>query len=263
MIRPTKAKAIERLRKVLSEVPQLNKLPHNSPEFEKWHRNAQVAITNTFGSESSHIKDFKNIGFSPGIFFSGMPDSEYQRAYVEGLDSATSVLESMIEEIEEYWEEDEQSSHTFNSRVKMTKSTNKVFVVHGHDKAARETVARFLEKLELKPVVLHEQPNKGRTIIEKFENHADVGFVVVLLTPDDVGARAKNVDKLKPRARQNVILEMGFFIGKLGRERVFPFVKGAVETPSDYDGVVYTKLDDEGGWKTKLIEELKAVGIQC
>ena len=91
MIRPTKAKAIERLRKVLSEVPQLNKLPNNSPEFEKWHRNAQVAITNTFGSESSHIKDFKNIGFSPGVFFPGMPDSAYQRAYVEGLEPAILV----------------------------------------------------------------------------------------------------------------------------------------------------------------------------
>ena len=261
MVRPAKAKAIERLQKVLNEVPQLKKLPNHSPDFKKWHRNAQVAITNTFASESSHIEDFNRINYWPIISSSGTPNAKFQTAYVKGLESAASVLESMIDEIKEYWEEDEQSSHTFNSRVKMTKSTNKVFVVHGHDKAARETVARFLEKLELKPVVLHEQPNKGRTIIEKFENHADVGFVVVLLTPDDVGASAKNVDKLEPRARQNVILEMGFFIGKLGRERVFPFVKGAVETPSDYDGVVYTKLDDDGGWKTKLIEELKAVGF--
>ena len=260
-VRRTKAKAIERLRKVLNEVPQLKKLPDDSPEFARWHRNAQVAINNTFGSESSHVTDFNKIHYLRIALVLGTTNPKSQATYVRGLESAASLLESMIDEIEEYWEEDEQSSNTLDSQVKMTKSTNKVFVVHGHDEAARETVARFLERLRLEPVVLHEQPNKGRTIIEKFVEHADVGFVVVLLTPDDLGALAKNKDELKPRARQNVILEMVFFIGQLGRERVCPFVKGAVETPSDYDGVVYTKLDDSGGWKTKLNEELKAAGF--
>ena len=177
------------------------------------------------------------------------------------MNSAKSVLESMINEIEEYWGEDGESSKNFDFQVEVMKNTKKVFVIHGHDESAREMVARFLEKLRLEPVILHEQPNKGRTIVEKFMDHADVGFVVVLLTPDDVGALATNGEELKPRARQNVILELGFFIGKLGRERVAPFVKGEVETPSDYDGVVYTKLDDAGGWKTKLIQELKAAGF--
>ena len=74
-------------------------------------------------------------------------------------------------------------------------------------------------------------------------------------------AAVKNRDKLRPRARQNVILELGFFLGWLGRERVCPLVKGDMETPSDYDGVVYTKLDEADGWKMKLVRELKAAGF--
>ena len=73
--------------------------------------------------------------------------------------------------------------------------------------------------------------------------------------------RAARRHGVEPRARQNVILELGVFLGKLGRKHVCPLVKGDVETPSDYDGVVYTKLDDAGGWKMKLVQELKAAGF--
>jgi predicted nucleotide-binding protein len=114
--------------------------------------------------------------------------------------------------------------------------------------------------LELKPVVLHEQPNEGRTIIEKFEDYTDVRFAVVLLTPDDVGGLQDNAGDTKPRARQNVIFEFGYFIGKLGRERVCALVKGNVEKPSDYDGVLYIQLDDSEGWKMRLVRELKSAG---
>lgn len=257
MGRPTKAKAIERLRKALDKIPELKQLQCGSPSFEKWHRDARIAIVNTFGNKSGHDIDFKNINYSLPVISTATPNSEFQKAYEEGLDSAASVLESMIDEIEEYWEEDEKSSDPSRTEVKTPKDTNKVFVVHGRDESARETVARFLEKLDLEPVILHEQPSKGRTIIEKFEDHADVAFAVIPLTPDDLGGLKDGQPELKPRARQNVILELGFFLGKLGRQRVCPLVKGDMETPSDYDGVVYTKLDDAGAWKIKLVQELK------
>ena len=218
MGRPTKAKAIERLQKALDKIPELKQLRRNSPDFEKWHRDTRIAIVNTFGNESNHEKDFNDISYHLWAFDIGTLDSEFQAAYEAGLDSAASVLESMIDEIEEYWEEDKESSDTSGTEVKTPKDTNKVFVVHGRDESARQTVARFLEKLDLEPVILHEQPSKGRTIIEKFEDHSDVGFVVVLLTPDDVGKRKDEKSDLKPHARQNVILELGFFLGSLGRE---------------------------------------------
>ena len=140
---------------------------------------------------------------------------------------------------------------------------NKVFVIHGRDDAARETVARFLERLGLKPVILFEQPNQGRTIIEKIEDNANVGFAMGLLTPDDLGAHADHRDTLAPRARQNVIFELGYFAGKLGRKRVCALVKKDAEIPSDYDGVVYIELDNAGAWKMKVFQELEAAGFDA
>lgn len=138
----------------------------------------------------------------------------------------------------------------------------KVFLVHGQNEAVRESVARFLEKLGVPPVILHEQPNKGRTILEKLVEHSDVAFAVVLLTGDDVGRLASDpVDTEQSRPRQNVILELGYFIGRLGREKVCALYEDGVELPSDYEGVGFVKVDGEGGWKLKLAQELKAAGI--
>jgi Predicted nucleotide-binding protein containing TIR-like domain len=138
--------------------------------------------------------------------------------------------------------------------------SNKVFIVHGHDDGALQGLARFLEKLGLEAIILKEQPNKGRTIIEKFEDSAgEVGFAVVLMTPDDVSA----ADGQNPsmRARQNVLFELGYFSAKLGRGRVCLLRKGEVEIPSDLFGVIYTDMDDAGGWRQKLILELKAAQL--
>jgi predicted nucleotide-binding protein len=140
--------------------------------------------------------------------------------------------------------------------------TNKVFVVHGHDDAARESVARFLERLGLEAVILHEQATAGRTIIEKLEHYADVDFATVLLTPDDIGGiKASAPDELQPRARQNVILELGFFVGRLGRNKVCALYQGPLELPTDYLGVCYVSLDDGGGWRLKLAKELREAGF--
>jgi predicted nucleotide-binding protein len=140
-------------------------------------------------------------------------------------------------------------------------SGSKVFLVHGHDESAKEGTARFLEKLNLEPIILHEQPNEGQTIIEKVEKYGGVAFAVVLLTPDDVGAARDKQDNLRPRARQNVILELGYFLGRLGRKHVAALLKGDVEKPSDYDGVVYIPMDAGGAWKLQLAKELKATGL--
>jgi predicted nucleotide-binding protein len=135
-----------------------------------------------------------------------------------------------------------------------------IFLVHGHNNEAKETVARFLEKVGLDVVILHEQPDRGRTIIEKFEDYAKVGYAVVLLTADDVGAQRSTPGQLKPRARQNVILELGYFIGTLGRTRVCTLVEQGVEIPSDFSGVLYVPLDDGGNWRFRLASEIKAAG---
>jgi predicted nucleotide-binding protein len=139
-------------------------------------------------------------------------------------------------------------------------AARKVFVVHGHDDGARESVARFLEKLGFEAIILHEQASQGRTIIEKVEAHSDVGFAVVLLTPDDEG-NAKG-QPTRPRARQNVILELGYFLGQLGRSRVMALKQGDVELPSDFGGVVYEPYTTGGAWKSALGRELQAAGFE-
>ncbi|GHD21400.1 TIR domain-containing protein [Tianweitania populi] len=136
--------------------------------------------------------------------------------------------------------------------------SEKIFVVHGHDGEAREAVARFIEKLGLEAIILHEQANQGRTVIEKVEANADVGFAVVLLTPDDTGS--KKGSEPEPRARQNVLLELGYFLGKLGRSRVCALKRGELEIPSDFAGVVWEAMDQGNGWKASLARELQAAG---
>jgi len=142
-----------------------------------------------------------------------------------------------------------------------TPTTRTVFVVHGRDEAFKEAVARFLNRLELNSIILHEQPNQGRTILEKLEYYSSVAFAVVLLTPDDIGGPSSDSDKLLPRARQNVVFELGYFIGKLGRERVCALHSEGVELPSDFAGVAYVPLDRGGAWKVMLAREIKAAGL--
>jgi hypothetical protein len=137
----------------------------------------------------------------------------------------------------------------------------KVFIVHGRDEGVKQTVARFVEKLGLETVILHKRPNLGRTIITKFrEESTNVGFAIILMTPDDLG-RSADSRALKTRARQNVVFELGYFIGKLQPERVVALVKGDIERPSDFDGVVYISLDNTD-WRILLAKEFRAAGIQ-
>lgn len=138
----------------------------------------------------------------------------------------------------------------------------KVFVVHGQDNEAKESVARFLQRLNLEPIILHEQPNAGKTIIEKFEHHSnDVGYAVVLLTPDDLGCNKNNQSDLQSRARQNVIFELGYFFAKLERKNVCALYKEGVEIPSDIYGIVYVSMDVGGSWQYQLAKEMRQAGL--
>lgn len=140
------------------------------------------------------------------------------------------------------------------------RATNAVFLVHGHDDALREMAARFMEKLGLDVTILSERPSAGDTIIEKLERNASVEFAVVLMTGDDTGSK-KGAPTLNPRARQNVLLELGYFLGKLGRKRVCVLYEDGVELPSDYYGVVFIPIDTGGAWRFLLGKELRHAGL--
>jgi hypothetical protein len=187
------------------------------------------------------------INFSHDFYYSG-------RKIMSGIQTMTGqLIIPFIRDLKDYVVTNGRATVSLPASPK----SNKVFVVHGHDVAARESVARFLEKIGIDVVILHEQANQGRTIIEKIVANSDVGFAVVLLTPDDEG-RSVGGDNFEPRARQNVLLELGYFIAKLGRENVCTLKKGRLDIPSDFAGVVWSAMDDNNGWKTELAKELKA-----
>ena len=149
-----------------------------------------------------------------------------------------------------------------NESANTSVQTNEIFVVHGHDEEMKQSVARVLSQLRLNPIILHEQPNQGSTLIEKFEKNAVVQFAVILLSPDDMAYPASaSHQSAKPRARQNVILELGYFVGRLTRERVFALKRDdQLEIPTDISGVGYTLYDQAGAWRFELVRELKASG---
>lgn len=208
-------------------------------------------ISKEFGSANYTPMIVGSTSFRQDVsdFFSGM---EY---YINSLDSIKDRLELFPEPpIGRIDVESTPTNNISNSR--------RIFIVHGHDNETKETVARFSEKLGLETIILHEQPNGGKTIIEKFEKHAEVGYAIVLLTPDDEGYPTGKPEQVQSRARQNVILELGYFMGILGRNRVCALVKENVEIPSDFQGVLYIPIDNYGAWKLLLAKEIKEAGIE-
>ena len=149
-----------------------------------------------------------------------------------------------------------------SAQKKPSLSSDKIFIVHGHDNEMKESVSRLISSLGLEPIILSEQPDKGRTIIEKFADEANVEFAIVLMSDNDDYGAAIGDEETKPRARQNVILELGYFIGKLGRKNhVCVLKKDNVEVPSDILGIVYKQYDpNNDSWKFALGKELRAAG---
>lgn len=135
---------------------------------------------------------------------------------------------------------------------------NKCFLVHGRDNSKKLEVARFIEtELDKKVIILHEQASRSKTIIEKIELHSDVDFAVCLYTADDLGSIKEEKPRFLPRARQNVVFEAGYFIGKLGRENVIILIDNEIEKPSDNDGIIYISFN--GQWKDDIRKEVNAI----
>lgn len=132
-----------------------------------------------------------------------------------------------------------------------------VFIIHGHDESMKLNVQLLIERAGIEGVVLHEQLDNGRTIIEKLIGESiEAGYAIALLSPDDI------TDEGVFRARQNVILEIGYFIGLLGRDKVRMLVKGDIDIPSDLQGIIYEPFDKSGNWRLKLLKEIQGAGIK-
>lgn len=232
------------------------------PHVEALETKISASLAEIFGEDTPEYRRH-SLGSLDSLPVSIMgdryPPQRIQASIREGIDGAVVRLGSLRGLLEERLETFAPAQRDHNRA--QAEPSDRVFIVHGHDEGAKEATARFIAQLDLKPIILHEQPNAGWTIIEKLERHLDVGFAVVLLTPDDVGGRAQDPPQLRNRARQNVVLELGLFIGALGRARVCALHKGSLELPSDFDGVVYVPMDDAGGWRLLLAREMKQAGL--
>ena len=215
-------------------------------------------LEKAFGKDSPNVNAVTDVGVY-GAFPMGEDESWWENHRVESLTTQITQLEGLVELLET----ELQLQHTGTVAGPGPVVTgHSVFLVHGHDEAALHQVARFLESLDQEIIILREQPNRGRTIIEKFEEYGDVGFAVILLTSDDRGGpKGSPYEEQVARARQNVFLELGYFLGRLGRSRVCALHAEDVEIPSDYSGVLLVPLDSKGAWRLQLGKELKAAGL--
>lgn len=235
----------EKLQKLIEKAEELIQryVESSEPDFCAWKDQTERFLAKHFGENSLEVKKFKKFRFSVCVISAYESKNAWQDACVGDLKRVKAILSGYLAEMEE------DASQTNVNNCLVDKS--KVFVVHGHDAKLKSEVARLIEKVKITPIILSEQPNCGSTIIEKLENNSDVGAAICLFTADD---EVKDGTK---RARQNVVLETGYFWGTLGRDKIVILADHGVELPSDMQGVVYT---DTQNWQFSVCKELKQMG---
>ena len=242
----------EKLQQLIADADAMTKknITNDAAEFKAWETGVKRFLYRLFGEDSLEMKAFLEISFFSGVWSFDESDEAINKEAVfscrNGLNQAIAILKSFVDDVAE----DQPTA------IKNPSDCSKVFIVHGHDGELKESVARIIEKQGISAIILSEQANQGRTIIEKFEDYSDVGGAICLFTADDFG-RSKNEDTDQNRARQNVVFETGFFMGSLGRKRVIILADSGIEVPSDLSGVVYTST---ANWQFDLLKELNAMG---
>jgi predicted nucleotide-binding protein len=228
-------------------------------DFYTWDEFNRALLRRRF-TTSEVLDSYTGIG---GFF--GGPDTLSERISDLRRDIASDVrrLQSIREQVPIFEVEVSVAANESGTRERtLSAEARTIFIVHGHDEATKLAVHGFLRLItELDPVILHNEPDMGRTIIEKFEEvGSNAAFAVVILTADDLG-RSVNETEERARGRQNVIFEFGFFVGLLGRARTAVLYDTDVELPSDVAGYLYIERDTHEAWKISLAKELRAAGI--
>lgn len=219
------------------------------PDFQAWKTSAERFLIKKFGNDSYEHINFKQIYFTPVFVTAETPDSLLVECCRDGLNQSIKTFQDYQDEINE---ESEISNNNLDGSLDKTR----IFIVHGHDGELKQAIARIIEKQGIEPIILSEQANLGLTIIEKLERYGNVGGAICLFTSDDKG-KGNSEKGYKSRARQNVVLETGYFWGKLGRKNIVIVSDNSIEMPSDLDGVVYS---NNRNWEIDLLKDLNAMG---
>lgn len=254
----TLAKRIDFGNQILSrQISNYDDLHQSEAEYRKWDDYNKELLRGMFDSlELANEYDRQSNYFSvTGTFDANLnTHNTTVREKISRLESVKGRLPLYQELITR------QDTTSIGSNKNISPNSKMVFIVHGTNEVYKDQLARFLEKLELNVIILHERPNKGQTIMEKLEDYSSVSFAIILITADDVGRPVIGSGDLLHRARQNVIFELGYFIGKLGRERVCALYEKGTELPSDFNGVVYIPIENNT-WKLQIAREIQAAGM--
>lgn len=245
----------------MSQVQKIkfNQLVKQIREYEDDTQYLKVALFEDFVEKinkfvSDNEIDIEDFEFEDPLHYSSTAKTINQN----GL----KALLNHIELIEALINADTRSDLVSSNSDKYKEQKDKVFIVHGRDELTRSDVELLLHRIDVEPIILSFQANQGLTLIDKFEKYADVRYAIVLLTPDDFGG-LEGTNTTNLRARQNVIFELGYFYGKLGRSNVCIIMKSDIEVPSDIQGIVYTrfvnKLDEI---KSEIYRELTAAKVK-
>lgn len=215
---------------------------------------SELPVKELMRQKQEKLNNPASVGF---VFYTYKP-----KDVINDSDCVRTITNDVIREVQEELKEADSSLWKTNEeRNRNNEMNNKVFIVHGRDNAAKTEVARFLEKLGLQPIILHEQPNQGKTLIEKIEEFTDVSYGIAIYTPCDLGGPNEEKPDLKKRARQNVVFEHGYLLAKLGRKRVCALMRPSVEFPSDMSGILYIDFQSNDAWKLNLAKELYNAGL--
>lgn len=227
-------------------------------EYSSWHDYNLELLKQSFNEPyNEYRKSYDNAGAWSGILMGGRQSpAEEVKEFIDKFNTKIENLKKLEQKIELLKSSEPEVVAQEKENVELNMS--QVFIVHGHDDLAKVETARFIEKLGFEPIILHEQASSGKTIIEKIESYSNVGFGIVLYTPCDIGAKKGDETNMNNRARQNVVFEHGYLIGKIGRKNVTALVKGEIETPNDISGVVYISMETD--WKLSLAKELRDSG---
>lgn len=238
-----------KLIKLYNEIDELkNKKSSSDSDFKAWKTDVQLCLSGLYGEKSIQLKNFNSRPFSQMVI---VGNTDWHEPYVRDLETTKKEFERYIGDFEDESENASAKKKRF--------ANNKVFVVHGHDGELKEKVARRLEQLGIEAIILSEQANRGKTIIEKLEAYSDVHVAIALFTQDDLGSAKDEKENEKYRARQNVVFEAGYFMGYLGRENTIIIVDENIEIPGDLAGMVYTTKDN---WEFEMLKELNAAGMK-
>lgn len=250
-------RAINELSSLRGSAEQDASIQREGPENDRWKASVDAVMANSLPATSQTLQQFRNMSYSIGVHTGALGADLADRQYFASqVRRAAALVDAAIFEL------DLLAPDSVSNQEEHSAQGNSIFVVHGHDDARKHELVRLLDRTTpLNAVVLHEQPNRGATVLEKLELHAgDAAFAVVLLTADDEGRANEGGAALESRARQNVVFELGIFFGLLARQRVAVLYEEGVELPSDLAGLIYIPLDGSGAWRLALLKELEAAG---